>query len=365
MEATSSGSPDSAQIWKKAKATAETLGYVPASFSIAVRTLIQDQNEFNASLRPVTKYQVARLLKTPTFQAMIFYGTQDLSGGFIEGKDSLSVGSMMEHFEPYDLAAMIACFVYFRKAKKLLNDDQWELIKEPLTYDSQIGAHLGVAIPNLGVANGLIVGTMRQVGLAALIASNEKGYREYARYLKGEGKPYDFKKEEEIFGCSSDQVGVFTLSKMGFGVDVGQAFTVAYDVTRPLGTIKEDLQLKMRLCRFWIDALRAGEDHPGKQIPGEYYPVQAARDVLDEAVKGIFAGKHSWLARGKEDVSEEKTPQLFKKAEVSEEIPEDLADVFSLEEITAMEEEDFDDLVDQIDDDQEGKNAQDVEKAFG
>ncbi|MCB0330363.1 MAG: hypothetical protein KDD70_11885 [Bdellovibrionales bacterium] len=361
----SAGAQDSAQVWKQAKKTAESLGYVPASFSIAVRTLIQDQNEFDASLRPVTKYQVARLLKTPTFKAMLYYGTQDLRSGYIADQDNLTVGSMMDLFEPLDLAAMIACFVYYRKAKKLLNDTQWEYIKEQIDQDSQIGAQIGVSIPTLGIATGLITGTLLQAGLAALIKSNEKAFKEYRRYLNGEGLPYDFKKEEELFGCSSEQVGVFTLSKMGFGVDIGQAFTVAFDLKRDISTIKEPLQLKMRLSRLWIDTLKAGNDQPTKRFPGEFYPVQTERDRLNAEVKKIMGGKFPWLGRRKDDISEEKTPLLFKKMAASDEVPEDLADIFSVDQITAMEEEDFDDLCDHMDEEAEGKDSKDVEDALG
>ncbi|MCI5066752.1 hypothetical protein MRY87_13610 [bacterium] len=358
-----SEAPDSAQVWKNAKRIAESLGYVPASFSIAVRTLVQDQNDFDATLRPVTKYQVSRLLRTPTFQAMLYYGSQELRGSYFSDRKNLTIGTMMDLFEPIDIAAMIASFVYYRKAKKLLAKGGWEHIEDDINKDSQIGAQVGVAVPNIGIACGLITGTLQQVGLAALIAQNEKAYKEYRRFLKGEGLSYDFKKEEELFGCSSEQVGVFTLSKMGFGVEIGQAFTVAFDRKRDISTIKEPLHLKMRVARLWIDTLKEGKDQPTKRFPGEYYPVQTARETLEEEVKKILAGKAPWLARGKDDVSEEKTPLLFAKAEVSEEVPEDLAEVFSLEEITAMEEEDFDDLVDHMDE-EDTKEQKDVEKAF-
>ena len=73
---------------------------------------------------------------------------------------------------------MISCFVYYRKAKKIMNEDQWEHIQYDLNQDSQIGANVGIAIPSLGVACGLITGTMQRIGLSALILNNEKAYKD-------------------------------------------------------------------------------------------------------------------------------------------------------------------------------------------
>src|SRR5690606_653593 len=129
---------------------------------------------------------------------------------------------------------------------------QWQSLRHALACDAQIGAQVGVAIPSLGIGCGLLTGALIHVGLAALIARNEKGYREYSRVLKDSSVPFDFEREEAIFGCTSEQVAVFALAKMGFGIDMGQAFTVAFDQKREVRTITERLPLQMRLSRLWI-----------------------------------------------------------------------------------------------------------------
>ncbi|MCB0320279.1 MAG: hypothetical protein KDD60_05080 [Bdellovibrionales bacterium] len=362
MESSVSDADVSGESWKKAKVVAEKLGYVPSSFSIAIRTLIQDQSNHGTVLKPITKYQVARLLKTPTFKSMIYHGSVALRSDYVNNATKLTVGSLMDLYEPYDLGAMIACFVYYRKAKGLLGPDRWELIRESISQHSQIGAQIGVAIPAIGLANGLIGGTILKVGLAGLILAEEKRYKEYERHLKSSKLPYDFAKETELFGCSSQQVGVFALSKMGFGVDIGEAFSTSLDLSRSIESLKEPRALRMRMTRAWIDTVIAGEDKPSYRIPGEFYPTQAERDRMNAQVTRIMNGMKNWLDSDKEDISEDKTPKLFQQASTSDEFPEEFAEVFSEAEIGKMAEEEFDQIIDHLDaeDEQGGGDFEDM-----
>ena len=74
-----------------------------------------------------------------------------------------------------------------------------------------------------------------------------------------------------------------------------------------------------------------------------------------------MGGSTSWLDRGKDDLTAEKTPHFFAKKveDPNLEIPEELKDVFSIDELTAMDENDFDALIDQIDAEQKASAKRD------
>lgn len=344
-----SGSQASAESWKKAKVIAEKLGYIPHSFSIAVRTLISDQRKNGSELKPVTKYQVARLLKTPSFKAMLYHAAKGLRSEKFEDREKLTVGDLMDMFEPFDLAAMIGGFLFFRKAKKLLANEGWDLVSEELLKDSQIGAQVGCAIPKLGVGAGLIIGLIRHIALATLTSVDLKAMRAYQLLLKKTDREYDLEKEIELFGCCSVQVGVFVLSRIGYGRDVGTAYSIAFDDEMSFNSLSDEFQVRLKFTKLWIDGLKNGAEQPVQQIPGEFYPLAVAKEEMMEAVEDIKAGRKNWLDCSKEDISPEKTPELFSSDDASSEIPEQLSEVFSMEEITAMEENDFDNLIDTID----------------
>ena len=86
-------------------------------------------------------------------------------------------------------------------------------------------------------------------------------------------------------------------------------------------------------------------------MPGEYYPLADARDLLEAKVDTVLKNSHDkhWMDYTPEDITEEHAPKLYVTDEKDKEVPAQLRDVFSLDEICEMEELEFDDLVDQLD----------------
>ncbi|MGA1192106.1 MAG: hypothetical protein ACO3XO_07485 [Bdellovibrionota bacterium] len=354
-------SDDIQEDWETAKQVAEQIGYLPGFFPRAVRSLIHDHQEASGVLRPVTKYQIAQLLKIESFRAMLYFAALQMRKDKLESQKAVTTGSLIDLFSPIDLASLIAAFVYYRRTRKILSHAQWEYIRDDFHTVAQVGSTLGVAIPALGISAGVLVGTMRVVGLAILVRDNEQGFKEYRRYLRKENLKYDFRKERELFECTSEQIALFALSKMGFGINIGQAFRDAYSDDRNLTLIENPLALRMALTRFWLDHLLFGNIAPILDIPKKFYPAQSQENLLLDEVQEVLDGRVGWISRGREDISESTTPLLFKKVEASEDFPEQLTDIFSLDQITEMEEEDFDDLIDHLDEEQEAQFRNDIE----
>ncbi len=344
-----------AEAWKIAKQIAGKIGYVPPSFSVAVRSLVTDQVKNNRQTKPVTKYQVSRLLDTPTFKMMLYSASKDLKREKLDPLTSVTVGTLMDFFEPFDIAAMICGFLFYRKLKKALSPESFAAIREQILTDSQIISHLGVAVPTVGVGAALLTSVLPVASLGTMILANEDNFKLYRRALRETKLECDLQKEEALWGCSSARVGIFLSSAMGFGVDIGNAYGLSLDPTIQPGSIKDPMQLRLTFARLWLNCLKAGQDQPLEKLPGEFYPTKANKEVLLTRLHEITLGMKHWLDCSKEDLTPQNAPQLFAKQAVNEEIPPELAAVFTIDEISSMDETAFDALVDQIDAEQAGK----------
>lgn len=347
-----SGIPES---WKNAKEYAALLGYVPSSFTTAIRLLVTDDIKNDGKIQPVTKYQVSRILNTPSFKSMMYHAALELREAQVKDAKNITIGFLMNCFASLDLAALIACFVYYRKCRKLLGAEQWPPLEEMVCRESLVGAHMGTAIPRIGTGAGLLLGTARYFGMSAICMKDPQTFREYRRRLKKDGVLHDEEFEAARFGCTGTEITVFLLSGMGFGVEVGNAFARAYDKTESLKHATDDLHFRMQIGRVWIESLLAGLKQPTCPIPGHYYPLTEAFEILQSRTRVMPGPDEHFLSKTKADISKEKNPALFVKPKADSEVPAEIAHVFDYSEIEKMEEDDFDRLVDYMDDENDGK----------
>ena len=142
------------------------------------------------------------------------------------------------------------------------------------------------------------------------------------------------------------------LSNAGFGTEISNGLSIAFDPSRASASLSDEWALRMRYARIWADAADAGLDQPREKLPAKYFPNDEQNQWLKQMFLFVREGGVGWFQRTKTDLNAKTTPELFASTKGNDEIPEALRDGFSLNEITSMEEEDFDDLIDQIDDDQ-------------
>ena len=97
------------------------------------------------------------------------------------------------------------------------------------------------------------------------------------------------------------------------------------------------------------------QEQPTEKFNTDYFPLEKDSLKARKHVGNALDGTKAWLDRGKEDLTQELAPHFFAKIpeDPDLEIPEQLKDVFSVKELTEMNEDDFDALIDQIDEEQE------------
>jgi hypothetical protein len=347
------------QSWQNALNFTKGIGRLPGAFTEAVRMLVNDQVTNKAELRPVTKYQVARLVRGPNFRAMLYFASESLAKELVAASPSLSVGDLMEFYQPLDLASMITCLVITRRIRKESPPELWELVRPAFARESLVGGFVGVAIPSLGFCPGILCGAMPNLARALMARSNPSTYTRFLTETKGKHGPASHAVELKIWGCYSSQVASLILTQIGFGKDYSALLHSAFVCEQGVANISNDDLRRMRVANLWLDCFLNGREQPTERLATKFFPFKTDRDRADSLIRAIDEKTISWLERSGDDISQEKTPKLFAEAaqDPKFEIPPELKDVFTLREITEMDEEDFDKLIDQIDLENENPDA--------
>ena len=357
---TNTNAGKSRDSWAIALDISKRLGYVPLAFPVAVRQLVADSKTKENETRPVTKYQIARIFRGPNFKSMLYHVTQLTAKDTVQNFQSLSVGDMMDMYRPLDLASLLSSYVIGRMVRKLAPSELMEDIRPHLTRECQVGALVGVAIPNLGYAAGVLWGSLRHLSHALMAMQDPKSYKTFRKAVTGLSPNETAKKEIEIWGCTSSQVASMLLTSLGFGKETAQLLERAGTYQGAITSITEEDLKNFRLAVLWFECFATGKEQPLEKLPTKFFPFETDRKKVNTSLAEIKATIPSWLERSGDDISPEKTPLLFVKAKgTNDDIPEQLQDVFSVKALTEMDEWDFDTLVAQIDNELEEGNAPD------
>ena len=90
--------------------------------------------------------------------------------------------------------------------RKLAPSELMQEIRPHLTRECQVGALVGVAIPNLGYAAGVLWGSLRHLSHALMSIEAPKTYKNFRKAVQGLTPNETAKKEIEVWGCTSSQV---------------------------------------------------------------------------------------------------------------------------------------------------------------
>jgi hypothetical protein len=186
-------------------------------------------------------------------------------------------------------------------------------------------------------------------------------YKRYRNVVDGTTKIIDEKAEMVIWKTTSSQVTSMLLASLGYSTDFGDMIGTAIRTTSAVDKITNERMRDFRLAHMWQETFLLGKDQPGEKLHTDFFPKQSDRALAAEAIERAREGATAWLDRGKNDITPATTPHFFSKKAVDPnlEIPDELQDVFSIEELTKMDENDFDALIDQIDEEQKVASKRD------
>ncbi|MCO6431863.1 MAG: hypothetical protein J5J00_13470 [Deltaproteobacteria bacterium] len=311
---------DTPESWEIARGYAGLLGAIPASFSSALRGLIAD-NEREGKISSVTRYNAMRLIKGRNLKTPYYYALLTYKPSAAEDQEFLSDDYLLKAFRPIDVAAIFGLVYLYKKAKKLCDPDEWQYIIPSLIQGVEIGGHVGIAISKVGMPGGLFAWALRHVALVSFVRHNRKHFQEYRRNLKNAGTIFDLNAQMHAWGCTDLQISSILLQSLGFGVDYSNSYRSG--MAQEIDPDRTEVSTSpFKVADIWIKSLLKDASVPNIIHDSSYYPPEELVKTLKNRSKDFLekGSKHSWLDKGKDDMSPRSTPQLFEGGVDAEEV---------------------------------------------
>jgi hypothetical protein len=334
--------------WDRALICSKKIGYVPSAFSQALRLLTNDELNNNGELRAVTKYQVARVFRGPSFMSMLYFLSLAVTEEKIKPFEPITIGDMLGFYKPLDLAAMITCLFLNRRMRKVA-PDAWLEAYPIFSREVQMGAQVGVAVPALGHAPGILMATVRNVSQVLLSLHKPLSFEVFSDTEKATVSYGNDALESQLWGATSTQVATVLLAHLGFRSKIGEDLAAAINSREMVADIKDPQVQKLRLSLLWSECFFQEAKQPAETLDGAFFPFKKDLARAEAQVKKIRRGARGWIDRNRDDLTKEKAPHLFEERSVDSNLPVQLQEVFNAKEVLALKESEFDALIDQID----------------
>ena len=302
----------SSESWEYSRNYSSLLGEIPSSFGSTIRSLISDHEKNAGVLGPGTKFLSLRLARSKSLKASFYYALQTYKPEFLQGKDKITVEDLLNAFKADEIAALLGTIYLYKKAKKICDKTELNFILPHLLKEIDVSGHVGLGLPAVGFANGILTFGMRYIAAMTYLRHNLKHFQEYRRLLKSEKTLFNHDKEIEFFGCTTTQIASIFLQTLGFGVEFSNNYAMTFADEKILQ--KTDAQSSpFKVTELWTYSLISGGKIPDVAHDSKFYP--ANKEITSRLLERVAAAPTSWLDRGSEDISPEKTPQLSMEAE--------------------------------------------------
>lgn len=215
--------------WAAAQECINTLP-APVSFTTAiVRVLAATSHAGSGTIDPLLCQLTVRLMQSPrlcsTYAAAFTLFRSTLREPFTEPQAetpaAVDAAQIAQFFSPTDHAAIISLTLAHACARRCGDPDLFSTFSTTLQASSTVCGMIGQALPGVGLADGLLVGSIPWLGLIPLLWSDREGVSEYLAVCgPSEAHPLplpDPRYERARWGYSCWQAGVLLLQRLGFG----------------------------------------------------------------------------------------------------------------------------------------------------
>lgn len=294
----------SAESWEYARGYAGIMGTVPASFTTIIRGLMTDHESGMGQIEGPNRYQVIRLIKSPSLFSTLYFACKALTPNVIRRSGYTSEAEIVDSFSPFELAYLIGFSLLFRRAQGLCDDQEFSYIEDDIIRNLNVGVLMGRAIPAIGGGCGMIEGTAPFLALCTFLRHDAKGFKEYRRSTLKPGSSWDPSAELKRWGCNSLQIASVIVQTLGFGINQAQALIASRE---PISLPDEARLVKdYRMAGLWRNSIITTLTPPTVKIDARYYP---STDALNSALnkhKELIHDRQlaGWLKACKEDLPE-------------------------------------------------------------
>lgn len=317
--------------WDVAKSFVTYLGPYPSSFTSVVRLLSIDHSQNPVGLSEIGEFLVRRLLKSPSLQSCYFHALKTYRPEILDlPPGSITPGFFAENLSSEEHAVLLTVIFLYKSSRRLCSSDILQRIIPRLYRHADLGFLVGDAMPAIGAGSGMLLGSMRVFSLVPFIINNPTRFVEYWLHLHKQSARYvDPQYEYESWGCNSLQIAALLAQQFGLGVK--RTTDLMYAIST-VGVVPESSAgvMALRYADIWINSLLRTSGVPDIPLPPMFYPNREDLEkLLVRSVNAINSSPPHWLDRTKDDISPEKTPQIFFEREShpeDERLPDDLQD---------------------------------------
>lgn len=290
-------------------------GEIPSSFSSLIRLLMTDQST-SGSISFSASWQLLRLLRGASFRAPVSFAVKTFHKGALSAGNHLGPKETVALFQPADLAGILGTLYLYRRARRIqetAKNDHWEDLYQQIHSRSEAGAFVGCSMERVGLGFGLLVGSLRQLGMWPFSFHDSKGFTEYKRSLRKASLPFDLAFEKERWGCTHADVASHLLISLGYSREFAEQFALGLSVPELPSESKAAHVYKVKITDVWIDSLLATGAIPDMTHSGNYYPKEDERNLLVKEVTSTRSAgsQFFWLEKGKNDFTEENLPEFW------------------------------------------------------
>jgi hypothetical protein len=308
---------DPDQSWQVAASTLKESIHFSSSFTTTIRALKQNQIE-NAKnglgpkkLNTVSKFNVMRLFRAGSIKAPLYYLTCTFKSREIDDREFITLEELVGLYTLEELSAILALAYTYNCLRRICDKEEWQKQAKFINECLEVGGYLGLSLPHVGLANGILLTGMRCLAPAIYLARNQKIYKNYRRDLKIKKAAFDLQMEYDLFGCTHVDIATQMLQAIGYGVDIPTDFYKSL-VTSPNKPLDKKPNT-MRIMLLWVEALYLGKKPPA--INGEN-EISLGEDVMDQLLmvsKQVqeSGSAFSWLSKGRSSITKQLAPVLY------------------------------------------------------
>lgn len=285
--------------WENARKIASYAVRIPSFLSDCVRVLrssfFRDEDFYNSA---GTTF-IDRMMTSTTLATSLSMAAHAFFPEKVDVRDRLSARELQKIFSGEDLAALLALLVMYRRVSRGAEASSRRGLSRFLHLNATIGAYVGRAIPEIGLAQGILAGSMRHIGLAVFMRMDPKDWVKYRKSAKQRGILYDYNLEEEYWGCNHVQVASVLMQISGLGASRSVSFAEALVHDLAPRNSNGELSLPFRVADVWINSLVSLGRAPEITHQVDYYPVQESLSELLVSAKKLLRTEEplEWLEK--------------------------------------------------------------------
>lgn len=306
-------SEDSERQIRVASRYAALIGAMPATFSTAIKELMVDDQHGLPCLSERSEFQIGRVLRGATALSVIYWAGRTFTEEKMPPGWIYSSLQIARFFKPSTLAALLAFTYLFKRAKRIIDPEEWQFISEPLQKNTEICALLGWHLPEVGSTVGLIGGAMTNIAFACYCAHDKRGFTEYRRLLRMKRQFQMPATELSNWGCTSLQIATQLMLQSGFGVDITHSFIEGFRDPLPLPNGERARGPFVAVHKWLRELAGTSPGTAGSTEQGQSNTSASNNPILTEKLMTIHrqGSLYHWLEKGAADISAEATPNLL------------------------------------------------------